>query len=111
MDVGVAFAYLNGDTIQVKGWPTYDVWADIPPYTEPNDIYRVSCESYQFRVKPVVTTEMAVKVAEDLLQEHMFELATPDRIEKMNAELKDRLGTDQYQFGIDGSGVCLNQTI
>lgn len=63
MDAMIAYEYLKGNTIQVLGAPDVWIingeevvdepyWVDIPPYQEPNDIFRLSCSLYSFRVKP-----------------------------------------------------------
>jgi hypothetical protein len=114
MNVEIAFAYLKGETVQVKGAPSdkgafTGEWMDIPGYREPTDIYRVSASIYQFRIKPVVTEQDALLAAGEVMEEHLFEVATQERMDKMNADLKERLGSDEYKFVIATGGVCLSR--
>ena len=104
MNVEIAFAYLNGNTVQVKGALSWPEWVDVPAYRIPTDIYRISNKIYQFRVKPAVTERDALLVAGEVMGNHLFELATKKRMAKMNADLKKRLGSDEYEFVIGETG-------
>ena len=48
-------AYLSGETIEYNynddSHIVYKYWQKVAPYSEPNDIYRLSNEKYKFRIK------------------------------------------------------------
>jgi len=51
-NINLLHLYIKGDhTLQYKH-NQYSGWVDVPPYEEPEDIYRVSSTNYRFRVKP-----------------------------------------------------------
>jgi hypothetical protein len=112
MNVSIAFAYLKGETVQVKGAPSFtdDEWQDIPAYREPSDIYRISSSFYQFRIKPVereVSEDELFSTATAIVTSNLFELMTPELEQKMNEGLQSQLGSDQYSFVFDGGVIEL----
>jgi len=56
-NINLLHLYIKGDhTLQYKH-NQYSGWVDVPPYEEPDDIYRVSNTDYRFRIKPEVRYE------------------------------------------------------
>jgi len=137
MNVDLVAAYLNGEAVQFRH-EVDDEWYDVLPYEVPTDVYRLSCEYYQFRLKQVTeevteadvlliagevmedhlfelaTRERMVKmnadvllIAGEVMEDHLFELATRERMVKMNADLKRRLGSNKYEFSVSENGVLV----
>lgn len=60
--VSIVQAYVNGETVQFKvpkelcGTEDLpydpDVWYDVFPYTDSQDLFRLSNEYYEYRIKP-----------------------------------------------------------
>jgi len=54
----IAHAYLKGERIEFRSADLCREWGwkDVAAYREPLDIYRISGEKYEFRIKPKTTS-------------------------------------------------------